>query len=114
MPATDRTDLVRRCFAAFAADRPEVVEAAVTEGFTFSSPPDPLLDREGFFARCWPNAGRIAGFSIVRLIEDGDEVVVTYEADRGDGGRFRNTEVFTFAGDRIDRQEVYFGWDLAA
>lgn len=113
MSDTPRAALVRSCYEAFAHERRDVVEAAFTPGFTFSAPPDPHLDRAGFFARCWPNAGHIAGFDIVRLIEAGDEVVVTYEAARSDGGRFRNTEVFTFAGDRVDRQEVYFGWDLA-
>ena len=29
-----------------------------------------------------------------------------------DGGRFRNTEVLTFEGDKIRRAEVYFGWDV--
>jgi ketosteroid isomerase-like protein len=48
----------------------------------------------------------------VRLIESGDEVVVTYQATRVDGSRFRNTEVLTFAGEEIVRVEVYFGWDL--
>jgi hypothetical protein len=37
---------------------------------------------------------------------------VTYEAERTDGTRFRNTEVLTFAGDRLKRAEVYFGWNL--
>ena len=49
---------------------------------------------------------------VVRLIDTGDEVVVTYEATRTDGQRFRNTEVLTLAGDRICKAEVYFGWDL--
>ena len=40
------------------------------------------------------------------------EVVVTYEATRTDGTRFRNTGIFGFAGDRVSRVEVYFGWDL--
>ena len=44
------------------------------------------------------------------LLERG--VVVTYEATRTDGSRFRNTEVLTFEGDKISRAEVYFGWDL--
>jgi hypothetical protein len=48
----------------------------------------------------------------VRLVEHGDEVVVTYEATRTDGTRFRNTEVLTFAGDKITRAEVYFRWNL--
>jgi hypothetical protein len=48
----------------------------------------------------------------VRLIEDGDEVLVTYESTKTNGDRFRNTEVFTFDGDRIKKVEVYFGWNL--
>ncbi len=38
-------------------------------------------------------------------------MIVTYEATRTDGSRFRNTEVLTFDGDKIRRAEVYFGWD---
>jgi hypothetical protein len=38
--------------------------------------------------------------------------VVTYESTRTDGSRFRNTEVLTFAGEKITQVEVYFGWNL--
>jgi hypothetical protein len=48
----------------------------------------------------------------VRVVESGDEVIVTYEMGRPDGGAGRNTEVLTFDGDKISRVEVYFGWDL--
>ncbi|MBA3301952.1 MAG: nuclear transport factor 2 family protein, partial [Thermoleophilaceae bacterium] len=51
-------------------------------------------------------------FEFKRLIEVGDEVVVTYESTRTDGSRFRNTEILTFRGARITRIEVYFGWNL--
>ena len=37
---------------------------------------------------------------------------MTYEAERQDGSRFRNTEVLTFAGDQLRLVEVYFGWNL--
>ena len=40
------------------------------------------------------------------------EVIVTYECTKTDGSRFRNTEVLTFAGDKICKAEVYFGWNL--
>jgi hypothetical protein len=39
-------------------------------------------------------------------------VLVTYVAERTDGTRFRNTEVLKFAGDKLVRAEVYFGWNL--
>ena len=37
---------------------------------------------------------------------------MTYEAERNDGSRFRNTEILTFAGDQLTVAEVYFGWNL--
>lgn len=107
-----RQEIVRELLAAYVADDVDVVARRMTDDFTFSSPPDPLLDRAAYLERCWPNGGRVGGFDVVRMIESGDEVVVTYEATRADGTRFRNTEVSTFAGERIARQEVYFGWDL--
>ena len=48
----------------------------------------------------------------MRLVEIGDEVLVTYECTREDGSRFRNTEVMSFDGDKVSRVEVYFGWNL--
>ena len=49
----------------------------------------------------------------MRLIESGDELVVTYESNVSGGGRGRNTEIVTFDGEnKISRIEVYFGWNL--
>jgi ketosteroid isomerase-like protein len=110
--ATDRSELARAMYRAFAASDREAIERILAADFSFSSPPDPSLDRAGYFERCWPNAGGVESFDFVRLIESGDEVVVTYEATRPDGTRFRNTEVLTFAGDKLARAEVYFGWVL--
>jgi hypothetical protein len=43
------------------------------------------------------------------MVEEGDEVLLTCEATRADGTRFRTPEVATFSGERIVRAEVYFG-----
>lgn len=108
----NRGDAVRALYDAFAAGDRSVAEDLFASSFRFSSPPDPDLDREGFFEVCWPNSGNVAAFDVERLIEEGDEVVVTYEATREDGSRFRNTEVLGFDGDQVVRVEVYFGWEL--
>jgi ketosteroid isomerase-like protein len=108
----DRRELARRSYAAYESGDRELIESLLTDDFEFSSPPDPKLDRTQYFERCWPNAETIVAFDFVRLIESGDEVIVTYESAKTDGRRFRNTEVLTFRGDRICRAEVYFGWDL--
>ena len=111
----DRTEIARQSYLAYAAGDRSFYDEHLSDGFTFSSPPDSLLDRAGWFERCWPGAGRGQEFAFVRVIQSGDEVVVTYEARRPDGGGGRNTEILTFDDEgRISRTEVYFGWDLAA
>jgi ketosteroid isomerase-like protein len=107
-----RLDVVRALYAAYETGDRRALDAHLADDLVFFSPADPGIDRETYFQRCWPNADRIAAFSFVRLVEHGDEVLVTYEATTREGERFRNTEVLTFAGDRVARVEVYFGWNL--
>jgi hypothetical protein len=106
----DRLDTTKLFYAAFASGDRALVESTITDDFTFSSPPDPHLDRTGYFERCWPHAGQGQTFEFVRLIAHGDEVVVTYEMRRDGRGGGRNTEILTFEGDKVRRAEVYFGW----
>ncbi len=89
-----------------------MIERHLSDELVFFSPADPGIDRERYFERCWPNADLIEAFEFKRLIESGDEVVVTYESTKTDGARFRNTEILSFTGEKIARIEVYFGWNL--
>jgi ketosteroid isomerase-like protein len=109
---SDRLQVARDCYGAYESGDRSVVERCLSSDFTFYSPADAGIDRARYFERCWPNAHLIAGYEFARLVEHGDEVIVTYEAVKTDGKRFRNTEVLTFDGDKICRAEVYFGWDL--
>ncbi|HKE78457.1 MAG TPA: nuclear transport factor 2 family protein [Solirubrobacteraceae bacterium] len=108
----DRLALARATYEAFAAGDRQRIEELLADDLTFSSPTDVGLDRAGYFERCWPGSGSARAFTFERLFEVGDEVVVTYEAERPDGTRFRNTEVLGFDGDKIRAVEVYWGWNL--
>ena len=109
----DRLLTVRRSYGAYETGDRSALEAILSDDFTFFSPPDPGLDRAAYFERCWPNREALRSFDFVRLVESGDEVIVTYECTRTNGTRFRNMEVFTFDDhDKIAKVEVYFGWDL--
>jgi ketosteroid isomerase-like protein len=112
MPSSDRLQLARKSYAAYESGDRSILDELLAEDFTFYSPPDPGIDRAAYFERCWPNHEHLASFDFVRLVGQGDEVFVTYEAERKDGSRFRNTEVLTFDGDKLAKAEVYFGWDL--
>ena len=107
-----RTELAQQSYRAYETGERSLIEPLLTDDFEFFAPPDPGIDLATYWERCWPNAGLIEAFEFVRLIEDGDEVVVTYESTKADGRRLRNTEVLTFAGGQLRRAEVYFGWDV--
>ncbi len=107
----DRLELARASYAAYESGDPSALEEMLAEDFVFYAPPDPGIDRDTYWERCWPNAN-VASFSFERLFEHGDEVFVTYEATRKDGSRFRNSEILTFRGEQLVKVEVYFGWDL--
>jgi ketosteroid isomerase-like protein len=114
VPTHDRLEVVRACYGAYESGDRRALEECLSDDFTFYSPADVGIDRAKYFERCWPNAARTEAFEFKRLVESGDEVVVTYETRTTDGQRFRNTEVLTFDGDRICRAEVYFGWNLTS
>ena len=105
-------EIVKASYTAFTTADRDLIESLLADDLVFSAPPDVGIDRAAYFERCWPGAGGVERFEPVRLAEVGDEVLVTYEATRKDGTRFRNTEIFGFDGDRIATIEVYFGWDL--
>src|SRR4051812_4115438 len=104
----NRLQLAQDCYRAYESGDRSVLEALLTEDFRFFSPADAGIDLATYWERCWPNHETTSAFAFERLIEDGDEVVVTYELTKADGGRFRNTEVLTFRGEQICRAEVYF------
>lgn len=112
MSETTKQLIARRVYSAFESGNRDALEALISDDFEFFAPPDPGIGRERYFERCWPGHEHLHSFELVRLIESGDEVLVTYEATRTDGSRFRNTEVLTFRGEQMVKAEVYFGWNL--
>jgi ketosteroid isomerase-like protein len=112
MSSKDRVQVVRDAFGAYESGDRDALEPLLADDLVFYSPADPGIDRATYFERCWPNSETIESFDLVRVVESGDEVIVTYEGTKVGGRRFRNTEVMTFEGDRIRMQEVYFGWDV--
>jgi hypothetical protein len=112
MDTEERFQRARDLYMAFAAGDRSAAQHLLSDDFTFSSPVDVGLDRDGYFERCWPAAGGGQQFRFVRLVASGDEVIITYEMTGADGRRGRNTEVLTFRGDQVCAAEVYFGWNL--
>jgi ketosteroid isomerase-like protein len=104
-----KSDIIRALFAAYLANDRKAAEDALTGDFRFTSPYDDEIDKPTYFARCWRNTEWIARHELERIFVEGDGAFVTYNCVAKDGKSFRNTEFFSFAGDKIRRIDVYFG-----
>ena len=104
-----RSDLIRALFAAYRANDRKAVEDSFTGDFRFTSQYDDTIDKPTYFARCWRDSGWIERHEIEKILVEGDEAFVTYRCVAKGGRSFRNTEFFTFAGNRVSRIDVYFG-----
>ncbi|MGH9201792.1 MAG: nuclear transport factor 2 family protein [Vicinamibacterales bacterium] len=109
MPRHSKSDIIRRCFAAYKSKDRKLLEQLLTDDFTFTSPYDDEIDKATYFERCWPNSERIRTHIFEKIFEQGDEAFVRYKCITNEGTEFRNTEFFALDGDRIRRVEVYFG-----
>jgi ketosteroid isomerase-like protein len=109
MPRQYRAEIIRSIFAAYMSNDRKAVDDALTDDFRFTSPYDDEIDKAAYFARCWRNTDWIELHELERIFVKGDEAFVTYKCTARGGKSFRNTEFFTFEGDKVKRIDVYFG-----
>ena len=105
--------IVRAQFEAFRDRRREDAEALLAPDFTFTSPYDDAIDRDAFFARCWPPGDHFAEFRLERIAADLEGAFITYLVTTDAGAQFRNTEYLTVADGQIHSVDVYFGASYA-
>jgi hypothetical protein len=79
----NRTKIIGAIFAAYLSNDRQVVEDFLTDDFRFTE--------------------------LEKIFVEGDEAFVTYKCLAKGGRSFRNTEFFSFDGDRVKRIDVYFG-----
>jgi len=103
------SNVVRAYFGAYESENRGAAELLLSEDFTFTSPNDDNIDRATYFERCWPQGDAARDQTIEEIVVEGDKAYVTYSCATGNGKSFRNTEFFTFTGERIASVDVYFG-----
>jgi hypothetical protein len=109
MPDRNRPEIIRAIFAAYLANNRGVVEDAFADDFRFTSPYDDEIDSASYFEQCWRSSDWIEQHELEKIFVEGDEAFVTYKCVAKGGRNFRNTEFFTFQGDKVKRIDVYFG-----
>jgi ketosteroid isomerase-like protein len=101
---------VKRALQAYLdKDRP-AIEAVIADEYRFTSPRDNALDRDTYFARCWPASEVMTEMDLLHGTEDGELAWIVYEATIGT--RFRNAELHRVRDGRIVETQVFFGWSL--
>ena len=103
---------VRALLAAYENKDRAAADALVGDDLVFTSPVDYRLDRKTYFERCWPNSEAMQSAEVVRLLEHGEDVVMTYIGRSRDGHAGQNTDCYRVRNGRIVEIEVYFGWDV--
>jgi ketosteroid isomerase-like protein len=104
-----KAEIIRAIFAAYLSNDRKAVEDALTDDFHFTSPYDDEIDKATYFVRCWRNTDWIERHELERIFVEGNEAFVTYKCLAKGGKNFRNTEFFSFEGDKVKRIDVYFG-----
>jgi len=108
-------ELARRYYEAYETGDRSLIEDILADGSTFTSPFDDHIERDEYFARCWPNHVSHRKFHFEAMMEDGDVVLVAYRLEmhfpnavHPDAG-FRNVERMIFEKSRLKSVEVFFG-----
>ena len=109
---SDPVSIARASYEAYVSKDRAAIEKLIADDFHFTSPIDNRIDRKTYFERCWPNSEKAKDFEFIYLVQNGDRVFVTYDAESSTGKKFRNTEIVTVHGGKIIEVEVYFGWDM--
>ena len=110
--AGDIVAIARAAYEAYVTKDRAAIDRLIASDFHFTSPLNNRINRETYFARCWPHSALIADFNFINLVADRDRVFVTYEGRGADGRVFRNTEIVTVRKNQIVDVEVYFGWSI--
>ncbi|HVZ65639.1 MAG TPA: nuclear transport factor 2 family protein [Lacunisphaera sp.] len=86
-----------------------LLEHALGDGFTFSSPLDDHIDVQHVKDRCWPNTYKIKKFDVEQVVIDGDNVFVISTAWTTSGKFARNADYFQLKNGKIQAYECFFG-----
>ena len=88
MVSANKTEIIRKLFAAYMANDRKAVESAFTDDFSFTSPYDDEIDKATYFERCWRVPDWIERQDLERIAVDGETAFVTYRCV-AKGGKYQ-------------------------
>jgi ketosteroid isomerase-like protein len=67
----DPISVAKRSYRAYVEKDRATIEQLIAPDFHFSSPLDNRIDRQTYFARCWPNSERLTDFKFAESARSG-------------------------------------------
>ena len=103
--------VVKAYYSGFERKDWNAVAAQFADGFTFTSPNnDDHISVDKFKEKCWGTAKFIKEVNYIKMIENGDDLMLLVQIITVDDKVVRNVDVFSFSSTgKIKSIEVFFG-----
>ncbi|HXB43539.1 MAG TPA: nuclear transport factor 2 family protein [Puia sp.] len=109
--STEKEKVVKAYYSGFEKKDWNGVAAQFADDFTFTSPNnDDHISIEKFKEKCWGTAKFIKKVNYIKMVENGDDLMLLVQIITVDNNVVRNVDVFSFSSTgKIKSIEVFFG-----
>jgi len=109
--STEKERVVKAYYSGFEKKDWNAVAAQFAGGFTFTSPNnDDHISVDKFKEKCWGSAKFIKKVNYIKMVENGDDLMLLVQIITADDKVVRNVDVFSFNSiGKIKSIEVFFG-----
>ena len=109
--STEKEKVVKAYYSGFERKDWNAVAAQFADGFTFTSPNnDDHISVDKFKEKCWETAKFIKKVNYIKMVENGDDLMLLVQIITVDDKVVRNVDVFSFTSTgKIKSIEVFFG-----
>ncbi|MGI8951364.1 MAG: nuclear transport factor 2 family protein [Chitinophagaceae bacterium] len=109
--STEKEKVVKAYYSGFERKDWNAVAAQFADGFTFTSPNnDDHISVDKFKEKCWGTAKFIKKVNYIKMVENGDDLMLLVQIITVDDKVVRNVDVFSFSSTgKIKSIEVFFG-----
>ena len=109
--STEKEKVVKAYYSGFERKDWNAVAAQFADGFTFTSPNnDDHISVDRFKEKCWGTAKFIKKVNYIKMVENGDDLMLLVQIITVDDKVVRNVDVFSFSSTgKIKSIEVFFG-----
>ena len=100
---------VKAYYSGFETHNWNLVASQLAKGFTFTTPINDHISAKEFKDSCWGTNRFFKNVKFIKMIENGNDVILLVEINTTDNKVVRNVDIYTFSAGKIKSIEVFFG-----